>query len=171
MWSHFKDIQRQKNTRLESLPILLSQISLQIHLIPTLNLIQNQSIFSNYEKHCNPPLHHLTNSYSQKLVFQFYLIINSISSNWWKFQQREKKNSQFQFQNLQSIKALFRKISWACMGCNNWNSKSTKFNWKKENNANHVQVPWLGNDSWSINLETFNLFLILFSHHAFESWH
>jgi hypothetical protein len=52
----------------------LIKMSFQTHLISTSSLIQNISIiFVNMK-----PLHPLTNSYSQKLISQGYLVINNI---------------------------------------------------------------------------------------------
>jgi hypothetical protein len=64
-------------------------MNFQIHLISTLSPIQNISILPNYDEPCililirlivifvnMKPLHPLTNSYSQRLIFQGYLVIS-----------------------------------------------------------------------------------------------
>jgi len=89
-WSHFKDIQDKKTLDwVSSNSTLSNKPSNSLDSYPKSNS-KSINFCSNYEKHCNSPLQYLTNSYSQKLVFQCYLIINNISSNWWKFQQRRK---------------------------------------------------------------------------------
>jgi hypothetical protein len=85
-------------------------MSFQTHLNSTLSLIQNISILPNYYEPCililtrlivifvnMKPLHHLTNSYSQKLISQSYLVMSNI------FQTNENfskgKKMQFQLKN------------------------------------------------------------------------
>jgi hypothetical protein len=63
---------------------------LQTHLIPTISLIKNLSILLSYKEPSNPPLHHLVNSYSQRLTLSKLFkckwhLLNLVTNPTWNF--------------------------------------------------------------------------------------